>query len=141
MRLAMERLAMCVGRAGTAEGSQMDVVLKRAYEPAAESDGYRVLIDRMWPRGVTKDQARLDEWARELAPSTELRRWFGHDPERFEEFRRRYVEELAAEGKKLDELRDRASSGRVTLVYGAHDREHNDAVVLAELLRTEEGPR
>jgi uncharacterized protein YeaO (DUF488 family) len=119
----------------------MDVVLKRAYEPAAESDGYRVLIDRIWPRGVTKNQARLDEWARELAPSTELRRWFGHDPERFEEFRRRYVEELAAEGEKLDELRDRASSGRVTLVYGAHDREHNDAVVLAELLRTEEGPR
>jgi len=132
---------MCVGCAGTAEGSQVDVVLKRAYEPAAESDGYRVLIDRIWPRGVTKNQARLDEWARELAPSTELRRWFGHDPERFEEFRRRYVEELAAEGEKLDELGDRASSGRVTLVYGAHDREHNDAVVLAELLRTEEGPR
>lgn len=111
------------------------VAIKRAYEPAGEADGYRVLIDRIWPRGVTKEQARLDEWARELAPSAELRRWFGHDPERFEEFRRRYLEELASESEKLDELRHRASSGTVTLVYGARDREHNDAVVLAELLR------
>jgi len=111
------------------------VTVKRAYEPAGEEDGYRVLIDRIWPRGVSKERARLDEWARELAPSTELRRWFGHDPERFEEFRRRYLEELAAEGEKLDELRHRATSGTVTLVYGARDSEHNDAVVLAELLR------
>ena len=110
------------------------VTAKRAYEPVDEDDGYRVLIDRLWPRGVSKERARLDEWARELAPSTELRRWFGHDPERFEEFRRRYVEELA-EGEKLDELRRRATSGTVTLVHGARDSEHNDAVVLAELLR------
>lgn len=115
------------------------VAVKRAYEPAGEEDGYRVLIDRIWPRGVSKEQARLDEWARELAPSTELRRWFGHDPERFEEFRRRYLEELAADGEKLDELRHRASSGPMTLVYGARDSEHNDAVVLAELLRAEGG--
>jgi uncharacterized protein YeaO (DUF488 family) len=111
-----------------------DVAVKRAYEPVEEDDGYRVLIDRLWPRGVSKEQARLDEWARELAPSTELRRWFGHDPARFEEFRRRYIEELAAEADKLDELRRRSGSGRVTLVYGARDSEHNDAVVLAELL-------
>ena len=117
------------------------VTVKRAYEPAGEEDGYRVLIDRIWPRGVSKERARLDEWARELAPSTELRRWFGHDPARFEEFRRRYIEELAAEGDKLDELRRRSSSGKVTLVHGARDSEHNDAVVLAELLtRTSPGP-
>ena len=117
-----------------------DVAVKRAYEPVDEDDGYRVLIDRLWPRGVSKERARLDEWARELAPSTELRRWFGHDPARFEEFRRRYIEELAAEGDKLDELRRRTSAGKVTLVYGARDSEHNDAVVLAELLgRTSPG--
>jgi uncharacterized protein YeaO (DUF488 family) len=117
-----------------------DVAVKRAYEPVDEDDGYRVLIDRIWPRGVSKERARLDEWARELAPSTELRRWFGHDPARFEEFRRRYVEELAAHGEKLDELRRRASAGKVTLVYGARDSEHNNAVVLAELLgRTSPG--
>jgi uncharacterized protein YeaO (DUF488 family) len=111
-----------------------DVAVKRAYEPVEEDDGYRVLIDRIWPRGVSKERARLDEWARELAPSTELRRWFGHDPARFEEFRRRYIEELAAQRDRLDELRRRAGSGKVTLVYGARDSEHNDAVVLADLL-------
>jgi uncharacterized protein YeaO (DUF488 family) len=113
----------------------MNVQLKRAYEPAARSDGYRVLIDRLWPRGVSKKQAHLDEWAKELAPSSELRRWFGHDPARFETFRRRYRDELVAQDKKLRELRKRAREGTLTLVYGAHDNEHNDAVVLAELLR------
>jgi uncharacterized protein YeaO (DUF488 family) len=109
--------------------------LKRAYEPPAASDGYRVLIDRLWPRGVSKEEARLDEWARELAPSTELRRWFGHDPAKFDEFRRRYREELEMHDEKLRDLRRRARSGRLTLVYGARDTEHNDAVVLAEILR------
>ena len=113
----------------------MDVRLKRAYEPPAQSDGYRVLIDRLWPRGVSKQEARLDEWARELAPSSELRRWFGHEPAKFDEFRRRYREELARQEEKLGELRRRARGGRLTLVYGARDSEHNDAVVLAELLR------
>jgi uncharacterized protein YeaO (DUF488 family) len=113
----------------------MAVRLKRAYEAAERSDGYRVLIDRIWPRGVSKQQARLDEWARELAPSSELRRWFGHDPAKFEEFRRRYRDELAAQGEKLRELRGRARKGTLTLVYSARDSEHNDAVVLAELLR------
>ena len=112
-----------------------DVRLKRAYDPAEPDDGYRVLVDRLWPRGVSKDRARLDEWARELAPSTELRTWFGHDPARFAEFRRRYLEELAAHGEKVDELRRRAREGTLTLVYAARDEEHNDAVVLAELLR------
>jgi uncharacterized protein YeaO (DUF488 family) len=118
----------------------MDVRVKRAYEPASHSDGYRVLIDRLWPRGVTRDAARLDEWARELAPSTELRRWFGHDPARFPEFRRRYAEELAAHETRLHELRRRAREGALTLVYGARDTEHNDAVVLAEILRGKTQP-
>jgi uncharacterized protein YeaO (DUF488 family) len=113
----------------------MVVRLKRAYEPAAASDGERILIDRMWPRGVTREEARLSEWARELAPSTELRRWFGHDPARFSEFRRRYTAELAAQELKLRELRRRARAGTMTLVYAARDAEHNDAVVLAEILR------
>jgi uncharacterized protein YeaO (DUF488 family) len=113
----------------------IDVRLKRSYEPVAASDGYRVLIDRIWPRGVTREDAHLDEWARELAPSTELRRWFGHDPARFEEFRRRYTEELASQEAKLRELRRRAREGTLTLVYAARDTEHNDAVVLGEILR------
>ena len=113
----------------------MDVRLKRAYDPAEPRDGYRVLVDRLWPRGVSKERARLDEWARELAPSAELRTWFGHDPERFAEFERRYRAELTAHEEKLDELRCRAREGTLTLVYGARDEVHNDAVVLAELLR------
>lgn len=115
----------------------MTVRLKRAYEPPAKSDGYRVLIDRLWPRGVSREKARLDEWARELAPSSDLRRWFGHDPARFAEFRRRYSEELSAQDEKLEELRGRARTNTLTLVYGARDTEHNDAVVLAEILRDE----
>lgn len=113
----------------------MDVRLKRAYEPAATSDGYRVLIDRLWPRGVSRERAKLDEWERELPPSTELRQWFAHDPARFDEFRRRYVEELRSERSRLTQLRRRARDGTLTLVYSARDTEHNDAVVLAEVLR------
>jgi uncharacterized protein YeaO (DUF488 family) len=113
----------------------VDVRLKRVYEPAATSDGYRVLIDRLWPRGVSGERAKLDEWERNLAPSTELRRWFGHEPSRFEEFRRRYVEELRDQRTLLGELRRRARHGTLTLVYAAHDAEHNDAVVLAEVIR------
>jgi uncharacterized protein YeaO (DUF488 family) len=113
----------------------MDIRLKRAYEPAASSDGYRVLIDRLWPRGVSRDRAGLDVWDRELAPSTELRQWFGHDPSRFQQFRRRYIEELHHQRPRLTELRRRARAGTLTLVYSAHDSEHNDAVVLAEVLR------
>jgi uncharacterized protein YeaO (DUF488 family) len=113
----------------------MDVRLKRAYEPASGGDGYRVLVDRLWPRGVSKEQAKLDEWEKELAPSSQLREWFGHEPDRFPEFRRRYIDELRANGLRLRELRWRARTGTLTLVYSAHDGEHNDAVVLAEVLR------
>jgi uncharacterized protein YeaO (DUF488 family) len=113
----------------------MDVRLKRAYEPASAEDGYRVLVDRLWPRGVSKEQAKLDEWDQELAPSSQLREWFGHEPDRFPEFRRRYIDELRANRARLRELRRRARTGTLTLVYSAHDSEHNDAVVLAEVLR------
>jgi uncharacterized protein YeaO (DUF488 family) len=113
----------------------MDVRLKRAYEPASPADGYRVLIDRLWPRGVSRRQARLDEWDKELSPSSRLRRWFGHDPRRFQEFRRRYIEELRGQRPRLTGLRRRARQGTLTLVYSARDSEHNDAVVLVEVLR------
>jgi uncharacterized protein YeaO (DUF488 family) len=113
----------------------MSIQIKRAYEPASPDDGHRVLIDRLWPRGVSRSNARIDDWIKELSPSTELRQWFGHDPRRFEEFRRRYVEELRDERPRLTALRRRAREGRVTLVYAAHDTVHNDAVVLAEILR------
>ncbi len=113
----------------------MDIRLKRAYEPAASSDGYRVLIDRLWPRGVSRKKAKLNDWERELSPSTKLRKWFGHKPSRFGEFRRRYIEELRRQRPRITELRRRARHGTLTLVYGARDPEHNEAVVLAEVLR------
>ena len=112
----------------------MPVQIKRVYEPASSNDGERVLIDRLWPRGVSRQNAKLDQWVKELAPSTELRHWFGHDPRRFEEFRRRYIEELRDERPRLAALRRRARDGTLTLVYSARDTEHNDAVVLAEIL-------
>jgi uncharacterized protein YeaO (DUF488 family) len=113
----------------------MDVRLKRAYETAAPTDGWRVLIDRLWPRGVSRARAQLDAWDKDLAPSTELRQWFGHDPQRFEQFRRRYIDELRDHRPQLEALRRRAREGTLTLVYAAQDSEHNDAVVLAEVLR------
>jgi uncharacterized protein YeaO (DUF488 family) len=123
----------------------MDVRLKRSYEPASAEDGYRVLVDRLWPRGISRKRAELDEWEKELAPSSKLREWFGHEPGRFAEFRRRYIDELRANRSRLKELRRRARYGTLTLVYSAHDSEHNDAVVLAEVLRRglpkSEGPR
>jgi uncharacterized protein YeaO (DUF488 family) len=113
----------------------MDIRLKRAYEPAAPADGYRILIDRLWPRGISRHEAKLDDWDKELPPSAELRRWFAHEPKRFEEFRRRYIEELRDERPRLKALRRRAREGTLTLAYSARDTEHNDAVVLAEVLR------
>ena len=113
----------------------LDVRTKRAYDTYEKADGYRVLIDRLWPRGVSRERAHLDEWARDLAPSDELRRWFAHVPDRFDEFRARYTAELGDRSEHLDQLRDTARTGALTLVYGARDREHNDAVVLAEVLR------
>ncbi len=110
-----------------------EIRLKRAYEKPSKADGTRVLVDRIWPRGISKDDAAVDHWLKEVAPSTELRKWFGHDAERWEEFRRRYREELQ-DNSALDELRKIAESGTTTLVYGAKDEEHNQAVVLREIL-------
>src|SRR3954447_8626658 len=109
-----------------------DVHAKRIYDPPERSDGYRVLIDHVWPRGVSRERAQLDEWARELAPSDELRKWFDHVPARFAEFRARYREELTAHREQVEGLRRRAREGPLTIVYAAHDTEHNNAVVLAE---------
>jgi uncharacterized protein YeaO (DUF488 family) len=111
-----------------------NVRLKRAYEPAAPSDGARILIDRLWPRGVTKAAAAIDQWVKEIAPSTALRKWFGHDPARWQEFRRRYAAEIGEHPDELRNLRDLAKRGPVTLVYSAHDEVHNDAVVLRDIL-------
>ena len=113
---------------------ELDIKLKRVYEPKSPSDGTRILIDRLWPRGVTKKVAALDCWYRDLAPSTELRKWFGHDVDRWSEFRRRYVAELKEYREQLDELRRLARKGRVTLIFGARDEKHNDAVVLKSVL-------
>jgi uncharacterized protein YeaO (DUF488 family) len=113
----------------------MGVRIKRIYDSADKDDGYRVLVDRIWPRGVSRQEAAVDEWARDIAPSPELRRWFGHKPHRFEEFRRRYADELGAQQEKLEPLRKRSRTGTVTLLFAARDTEHNNAAALADLLR------
>ena len=113
----------------------LDVRIKRIYDPPDRSDGYRVLIDHVWPRGISRERAKLDEWERDLAPSDELRKWFDHIPERFEEFRARYRQELATHADQIEELRTRAIKRPVTILYAARDQEHNNAVVLAELVR------
>jgi uncharacterized protein YeaO (DUF488 family) len=106
--------------------------LKRVYEDPSPADGRRILVDRLWPRGVTKERAAVGLWLKEVAPSTELRRWFGHDPARWPEFQRRYGEELRDRPQELAELGRLAAAGPVTFVYGARDRERNAAVVLKD---------
>ena len=110
------------------------VKLKRAYEPAAANDGTRILIDRLWPRGVKKTDAAIDQWVKDIAPSTALRKWFGHDPARWAEFRRRYAAEVHQHPEQLSRLRALARKGPITLVFSAHDEVHNDAVALRDLL-------
>jgi uncharacterized protein YeaO (DUF488 family) len=117
-----------------------DVRVKRVYDPPEAGDGYRVLVDRLWPRGISRERAHLDQWARELAPSDQLRRWFEHDPDRFNEFRSRYLTRLEGRSKGIAQLRQRAGTGQVTILYAARDEEHNDAVVLAELVRAAPSP-
>jgi len=109
--------------------------IKRVYEDAADSDGFRVLVDRLWPRGLSKQRAALDEWLADIAPSTALRKWFHHDPARWEEFGRRYRAELRGHAAQLQALRRRARGQRVTLLYGARDVRINHARVLREVLR------
>ena len=108
--------------------------IKRAYEPADPEDGARILVDRLWPRGVSREKLKLTDWQKYVAPSDDLRTWFGHDPDRWEEFRRRYFAELDANRKAMEPLRDALKEGTVTLVYGAKDEEHNNAVALRDYL-------
>ena len=118
-----------------------DIRIKRIYERAGPDDGARLLVDRVWPRGITKEAAALTLWLKEIAPSTALRKWFGHEPARFAEFRRRYLDEIGANAPAADRLRAYLEGGRVTLLYAAHDPAHNNAVVLADYLRDQSGSR
>lgn len=115
----------------------MSIAVKRAYDPPEAKDGRRILVDRVWPRGVTKGELRLDGWYRDLAPSTELRKWFGHDPERWPEFQKRYAAELRRAGmrERLSELAAMAKRSKVTLLFGARDEEHNQAIALRDYLK------
>lgn len=104
--------------------------IKRAYEEPSKSDGRRILVDRLWPRGLTKEKAAVDMWLKEIAPSTDLRKWFGHDPAKWNEFQKRYIKELDANPEPVNTIKELAKKGTVTLIYGARDEEYNDAVVL-----------
>lgn len=119
----------------------MRIRLKRIYEKPAPADGYRVLVDLLWPRGVGKTEAGIDCWARELAPSRDLRLWYGHDTGRWQEFRERYRKELASQGERVAELLKQAERGTVTLVFAARDVEHSNAVVLKELMEIGPEPK
>jgi len=118
-------------------GGKPDVRVSRVYDEPEPDDGTRVLVDRIWPRGLAKDKARLDQWLKQVAPSTELRKWYGHDPERFEEFGRRYLEELkdAERAQALKHLRELAKSGTLTLLTATKHAEISEAAVLADLIR------
>lgn len=111
-----------------------NIALKRAYDPPDEADGVRVLVDRLWPRGLTKTSAAIDQWAKDVTPSTELRKWLHHDPGRWEEFRDRYLAELKDKGSELEKLRKLAEAGPITLVYAARDTPHLHATVLRDVL-------
>jgi uncharacterized protein YeaO (DUF488 family) len=110
------------------------ITIKRIYDPPGRGDGKRVLVDRLWPRGLSKDTAHVDEWLKELAPSNELRTWFGHDPGKWDEFRTRYIQELENHKDLVERLHAEAEKETVTLLYAAKDTEHNNAVVLKELI-------
>lgn len=117
-------------------GKRLDLRIKRAYAPPAEDDGARILVDRLWPRGIKKEKARIDAWRKEIAPSDALRKWFGHEPERWPEFQRRYAEELSRPEahEALASIRALAAKGPVTLVYSASDEDHNNAIALRKFL-------
>jgi len=112
----------------------MKVAIKRVYEERKESDGTRILVDRLWPRGLTKEKAGVDLWLKDLAPSNELRKWFAHDPRKWAEFQARYKNELKSHAAQIAELKQEAAKGPVTLLFGAKDTEHNEAVVLQKLM-------
>lgn len=112
----------------------MDIKLKRVYEQPEKDDGLRVLVDRLWPRGLTKEKAAVGLWLKEIAPSTELRKWFAHDPEKWPEFTKRYRDELKHNKPAVNQLKQELKNGPVTILYGAKDTEHNEAVVLLKFL-------
>jgi uncharacterized protein YeaO (DUF488 family) len=112
----------------------MAILIKRVYDPPAKDDGQRVLVDRLWPRGLRKDETRIDLWLKDIAPSTELRRWFGHEPGKWREFKTRYFRELKQHEDAVAELKKRVKSGRVSLLYAAKDATHNNAAALKEYL-------
>lgn len=113
----------------------MQIRLKRAYEEPSKQDSTRILVDRVWPRGLKKEQAQIHHWLRDIAPSTELRKWFGHDPDKWPEFKRRYFRELDRNHEAVAELERLAGRGRVTLVFSTRDEDHNNAVALKEYLQ------
>ncbi len=113
----------------------MDIRTKRVYDPPAENDGYRVLVDRIWPRGMKRDELAIDRWMRNIAPSTELRKWFNHDLARWDAFRKRYFQELHSHADALRSLLEEVGDGPLTLVYAARDQQHNNATALREYLR------
>jgi uncharacterized protein YeaO (DUF488 family) len=117
------------------------ITLKRVYDPVTSTDGVRFLVERLWPRGVKKTALRIDAWLKDVAPSSELRRWFSHDPKKWSEFRRRYHDELRASVDALDPIVKAARRGRVTLLYSSHDTEHNNAVALKEYLDAKKGKK
>jgi uncharacterized protein YeaO (DUF488 family) len=111
------------------------VFIKRVYAEPEKSDGFRILVDRLWPRGLTKEKARVDLWLKDVAPSTELRKWFAHDPAKWPEFQSRYLDELKSRGEQLHVLKEKSAKESVTLLFGAKDEEHNEAVILQRLLQ------
>jgi uncharacterized protein YeaO (DUF488 family) len=110
------------------------VKIKRIYDPVSPDDGKRVLIDRLWPRGVKKEEAKIDEWLRDVAPSDDLRKWFSHDPSKYQEFKKRYVKELEKKSELLERIKKEAKKETVTLLFSAKDTEHNNATALKEIL-------
>jgi len=117
-------------------GNSLKIITKRVYDDVANNDGYRLLIDKIWPRGVKKEDAELDEWNKEIAPSNELRKWFNHDPEKFKEFKEHYKEELQQQKEELNRIKNMAKEQRVCLLFGAKDEQHNHAIVLKEMLQS-----
>jgi uncharacterized protein YeaO (DUF488 family) len=113
----------------------MSLAIKRVYEPVSTKDGYRILVDRLWPRGLSKERAAVDLWLKVIAPSAELRKWFGHEPEKWPEFRRKYFAELATHPDEVGQIRTLAKRRRVTLVYGARNTDNNDAVAILDYLK------
>ncbi|MGN6297803.1 MAG: DUF488 domain-containing protein [Ginsengibacter sp.] len=112
----------------------MNIQLKRIYEAGSKEDGYRILVDRLWPRGFTKEKAALDLWLKEIAPSNELRKWFGHDPDKWKDFQKKYRQELKQNKEAIDILKDYIQKGKVTLLYAAKDEEHNEAQVIKDFI-------